>query len=148
MISEVNFVDSIINLYNSGVRIFIESGPSNILTNIVKDILMDKDVKVICTNLRDSDADEIFKKSLAELFSYGVDITAVPSKSVLGLQYNNPKSFLNTKSDSNISFNNENIVYSGVSVGLPGTFKKAFSGFTHLKSLHYFPAIISIYYID
>jgi 3-oxoacyl-(acyl-carrier-protein) synthase/NAD(P)-dependent dehydrogenase (short-subunit alcohol dehydrogenase family)/acyl carrier protein len=134
--SPVNFVDSVRKLYDEGVRVFIESGPSSVLTNLVKNILHKEDVKVISVNLKGRNSVESFKLAIAALFAHGVDVTMVPSESMLktnedehaeteSRQQINENS---TASYANNSFyKNEAIVYSGVSAGLPGTFKKAFS---------------------
>jgi len=150
--SPVNFIDSIEKLYDEGVRVFIESGPSNVLTNLVKNILDNKDVKVIPVNYKGKDSVESFKLAIASLFACGVDVTMVPTynilessdKPLMNMLKGEDNSALSTNNisssnvlSSNVSSNNivsntvlqnaGNVVYSGVSVGLPGTFKKAFS---------------------
>lgn len=162
IISPVNFIDSIERLYNEGVRVFIESGPSNVLTNLVKNILDNKDVKVIPVNFKGKDSAESFKLAIAALFACGVDVTMVPSHNISEASENplghseyshqtnvdmlksgdntacnannvsSSNALLSNVSSNNILSNNVllyvgNVVYSGVSVGLPGTFKKAFS---------------------
>ena len=143
--SPVNFIDSIEKLYNEGVRVFIESGPSNVLTNLVKNILDNKDVKVVPVNFKGKDSVESFKLAIAALFACGVDVTMVPShnmfetsrKALVNTACNSNNEYPNNTLSNNVlsgsilSYNqlpNEgNVVYSGVSAGLPGTFKKAFS---------------------
>ncbi len=151
ILSPVRFADSILKLYNKGVRVFIEAGPSNVLTNLVKNILPDKDVKVINVNNKSKCPVEGFKQALAMLFAHGVDISYVPSNAVLGLQEEGQSTIVykaEAKHEdvasidsaivkiTNDQHNNtcyvgenkkESLVYSGVSVGLPGTFKKAFT---------------------
>ena len=174
MLSPVRFKASVLKLYEEGVRVFIEAGPSEVLTNLVKNILSDKDVKVININSRSKSSVEGFNKAIAELFTYGVDVASVPSNNILGL-YNGetinivdnadaegvnsetytfeaeaiqkpsqsqaevfqnsisivqdsmmPKEIAEIKTNQENAQAKESIVYSGVSVGLPGTFKKAF----------------------
>lgn len=141
IIFPVNFTDSIQKLYDLGVRVFIETGPASVLTNLVKSILKDKDVKVIAINHKQQDALVTFQHALAELFSYGMDICMAPSNHMLGLngsQFNKPvipsgdivpdtTSWKYVASTSLPITAKESIVYSGVSMGLPGTFKKVFS---------------------
>ncbi|KNY26217.1 type I polyketide synthase [Pseudobacteroides cellulosolvens] len=170
ILSPVRFAESILMLYDKGVRVFIESGPSNVLTNLVKNILSDKDVKVININNKSKCPVEGFKQALAMLFAHGVELNYVPSNNVLGLHEENvstvvykveaqaaeiphmdkikvpskneSQGLISTNVDSTISditdtlhknygyigINpGESLVYSGVSMGLPGTFKKAFT---------------------
>lgn len=150
ILSPVRFADSVLKLYERGVRVFIESGPSNVLTNIVKSILSDKEVKVINVNNRSKCPVECFKQALAMLFAGGVEINYVPSNTVLGLQKENVSTVVYKvdqkdtpcenisctvkkaeESLKNIgeSFENtrESLLYTGVSMGLSGTFKKAFT---------------------
>lgn len=50
ILNTVNFKEEIENIYTSGGSIFIEIGPKNILTNLVKDILKDKPHETITLN--------------------------------------------------------------------------------------------------
>ncbi|MDP4180221.1 MAG: SDR family NAD(P)-dependent oxidoreductase, partial [Bacillota bacterium] len=157
--SPVNFVEAVQKLYDKGVRVFIETGPSSVLTNLVNNILHDKDILVIPVNNNSKGSVEGFKYALAALFAAGVDISMVPSKNIIGVSENeqitinisqaalqagkisediaatNDKPYGIVKSDcrelsgitSGSEIKKESIVYSGVSVGLPGSFKKAFS---------------------
>ncbi|MFP4661865.1 MAG: beta-ketoacyl synthase N-terminal-like domain-containing protein, partial [Halanaerobiales bacterium] len=179
IISPVNFVDSILKLYEEGVRIFIETGPSSVLTNLVEKILDGKDIRVVASNNKNKDSIETFYHTLAELFVCGIDISEVPEDSILGIydkenadvedsdkesidqvsidaesvdadssfnemslqnasrEYQNSQFYKeenlkndlenNKESMTGIYKEKESIVYSGVSIGLPGSFKKAFS---------------------
>ena len=51
LLNPVNFVGDIENLYNSGIRAFVEVGPKTVLTGLVKSMLADKGVKVVSTDL-------------------------------------------------------------------------------------------------
>ncbi|MDQ2086118.1 SDR family NAD(P)-dependent oxidoreductase [Herbivorax sp. ANBcel31] len=136
IISKVNFKDAILSLYDKGVRVFIESGPSTVLTNLVKNILRDKDVIVLSSNKRGESDVKTYKKLLGQLFTLGVDVTHVPSRENLKSNCCNDSIKVDNeiKTIKKTSVLKENIVYSGVSVGLPGTFKKAFSNdnFNHI----------------
>lgn len=140
IISSVNFTESVLKLYEKGVRLFIEAGPSSTLTNLVKSILEDKDVKVVASDNRRKNSKETYNQALAELFTCGIDVLALPSAKDLGLKtsiaepvctFDNQPQVINSqveiKSSSSQPENKDSVVYSGVSVGLPGTFKNAFS---------------------
>lgn len=89
ILSPVKFTSSVLKLYEAGVRVFIESGPSNVLTNLVKAILSDKDVKVINIDNKNKSSVESFKQALAVLFANGVEVSYIPTDSVLGLHKEN-----------------------------------------------------------
>lgn len=131
--ASVRFTDSIELLYEKGVRVFIEVGPSTILSNLVKQILDDKEVKIIATNRKQTDAVATYYQSLAELFALGVEIRIVPSRSCL-TGYTPVADGIPVNSNQSASSNNkspqigrESLVYSGVSIGMPGSFKKIFT---------------------
>lgn len=141
IVSPVNFTDSVRKLYDLGVRVFIEAGPSAVLSNLVKSILHGKDVKIIAANHKSKDAIETYQHVLAELFSYGLNICALPSNQLLGLNENKTTipavsvaqgPGIGNLRDSAESApwppaSKESLVYSGVSFGLPGAFKRIFS---------------------
>ncbi len=166
ILSPVKFEDSLLKLYDEGVRVFIEAGPSNVLSSLAKTVLSDKDVKIVSVNNRNKNSVEGYKQAMAALFSYGVAVSAVPSNSILGLQKEGIKTveykvdaqtsniYASGNLNQNIEVittgnqgstglnrvevqdnklmntalkNEESLVYSGVSIGLPGTFKKVFS---------------------
>ncbi|HEY9061759.1 MAG TPA: SDR family NAD(P)-dependent oxidoreductase [Pseudobacteroides sp.] len=150
ILSPVRFTDSVLKLYDRGVRVFIESGPSNVLTNLVRNILPGKEVKIININNKGKCSVEGFKQALAALFAHGAEVSYVPSNSVLGLpvsiqtesiipnlmdtQYQNtqyqssqPQGAKYQNSEDAETKSKESLVYSGASMGLPGTFKKAFT---------------------
>ncbi|MFC1744136.1 beta-ketoacyl synthase N-terminal-like domain-containing protein [Candidatus Riflebacteria bacterium] len=54
LLNAVRFVEEIEKMYADGVRIFIECGPGNVLTNLVKNILKGKDILVLATALNKS----------------------------------------------------------------------------------------------
>lgn len=152
----VRFVDSINKLYNDGVRLFIEIGPGSVLSNLTKDILTGKDIKVITSNLKKKNDVECMNKAIGELFAAGVHIQVLSpidrlsevqivqaeSKAVIekipaisesirtteipasNLTHNADKPAYNISPNTLLS---KKLVYSGVSIGLPGTYKKIFS---------------------
>ncbi|WP_033957905.1 type I polyketide synthase [Psychroserpens jangbogonensis] len=52
ILNSVDFKSEIENMYAAGARVFVEFGPKSILTNLVKDILKDKEHFVIATNAK------------------------------------------------------------------------------------------------
>ncbi|NLP13740.1 MAG: SDR family NAD(P)-dependent oxidoreductase [Clostridium sp.] len=122
--SLVCFKDAVLKLYEKGVRVFVESGSSSVLTNLVKVILDGKDVRVVASNSKRKDSKEGYKESLAELFACGMDVCTLPSKKDMGLRSESEKK--NNKYSA-VPLKKDSIVYSGVSVGLPGTYKNVFS---------------------
>ncbi|TYQ16382.1 UNVERIFIED_CONTAM: acyl transferase domain-containing protein [Acetivibrio alkalicellulosi] len=129
ILKEVNFKDSIKSLYEKGVKVFIETGPSYVLTNLTKSILDKKDVKILSSDNK-TDSVQSYKKLIAELFALGIDVTCVPSNTrfkVVSKDSDTEGCKKTVPSDNKANENKESIVYSGVSVGLPGTFKKVFS---------------------
>ncbi|MEJ6951886.1 SDR family NAD(P)-dependent oxidoreductase [Natronospora cellulosivora (SeqCode)] len=150
ILATVNFKAAVEKLYKKGVRVFIETGPSSVLSNLLNNILEGKDVKVLSVNKKRKDAIEAYKEVLGELFVLGYKINPLPSKFALETatqgdnfikdynlsEQNIQNQQVNTIADnidSKESIDKQNtiekasIVYSGVSVGLPGTFKDAFS---------------------
>lgn len=129
--SSVRFTESVEKLYQHGIRVFVEAGPSTVLTNLVKKILEGKDVKVISVNIKNKDAVEVYNQALAELFALGVGVRMVPSQSNLGIfapGIAELKVETQTVSTDNcVPAHRENLVYSGVSMGVPGSFKKVFA---------------------
>ncbi|WP_035336614.1 type I polyketide synthase [Dokdonia sp. PRO95] len=54
ILNSVDFKSEIENMYAAGARVFVEFGPKSILTNLVKDILSDKEHYAIATNPKSS----------------------------------------------------------------------------------------------
>ncbi len=129
----VRFTESIEMLYEKGVRIFIEVGPSTVLSNLIKEILEGKEIKTIATNRKQKDAVETYYQSLAEFFALGVEVRMVPTRrslndslsitEIAATESAPPKTYSNKSS----LIQRESLVYSGVSIGLPGSFKKVFA---------------------
>ncbi|PYG85774.1 malonyl CoA-acyl carrier protein transacylase [Ruminiclostridium sufflavum DSM 19573] len=143
--SPVRFADSINKLYNDGVRLFVEIGPGSVLSNLIKDILAGKDIKVITSNLKKKNDIECLNKAIGELFAAGVHIQVslpvnntaetvrMPSECHAhkeGIPANSEDINVSEKFSNNTqraALYSEKLVYSGVSIGLPGTYKRIFS---------------------
>ncbi len=52
ILNPVDFKSEIENMYAAGARVFVEFGPKSILTNLVKDILADKEHFTVATNAK------------------------------------------------------------------------------------------------
>ncbi|MDY6831806.1 MAG: ACP S-malonyltransferase [Thermodesulfobacteriota bacterium] len=68
----VRFLSQIEQMYNDGIRIFIEIGPSDVLTNLVEQILEDKTHIALCTDRKKGDAVLVFLNAVAELLKEGL----------------------------------------------------------------------------
>ena len=69
------FKDQIENIYQDGGQIFIEFGPKRVLTNLVKDILKDKDFTAIALNPNaKKDSDQQFRLAVTQLKVLGLAI--------------------------------------------------------------------------
>jgi acyl transferase domain-containing protein/NAD(P)-dependent dehydrogenase (short-subunit alcohol dehydrogenase family)/acyl carrier protein len=145
IVAPVNYMGSIEALYANGVRVFIEVGPGMVLSKLTQSILGDKEYCVISTNSKDGNSVESIQKALAQMFVEGIPVRYlspiylqkgisialkpplidVPKQSeTVTVTSNAPLSMHNEKK---LSMRNEHrIVYSGVSVGLPGSYKKSF----------------------
>jgi len=68
ILNPVRFHEEIMNIYNDGGRIFIEIGPKNVLTNLVKDILGDKPHEMITFNPNaKGDSDLQFRQAVLQM---------------------------------------------------------------------------------
>jgi acyl transferase domain-containing protein/NAD(P)-dependent dehydrogenase (short-subunit alcohol dehydrogenase family) len=129
IVSPVRFAESIAALYEKGVRVFVEVGPSTVLTNLVKKILENKPVRVIATNPKRKNGVDAYYQALAELFTLGVNVRMVPSYASLAhSSFASDHAVEERPPMESGSFPSpqESLVYSGVSMGLPGSFKKIF----------------------
>jgi len=68
----VRFLSQIEQMYNDGIRIFIEIGPADILTNLVDQILEDKTHIALSTDRKKGDAVLVFLNTVAELLKEGL----------------------------------------------------------------------------
>lgn len=72
--NSVRFVEEIEAMYESGVRIFIEAGPGNVLTNLVKKILADKPHIAINIDNKNKNGITSLWHALAELAVNGMSL--------------------------------------------------------------------------
>ncbi|PJF21106.1 MAG: hypothetical protein CUN56_12775, partial [Phototrophicales bacterium] len=78
ILNSVQFSKEIENIYNAGGRLFIEFGPRNVLTNLVRDILGDKEHIAVALNpSRQKDSDRQFREALAHLRVLGLELAEV-----------------------------------------------------------------------
>ncbi|MDY6905210.1 MAG: ACP S-malonyltransferase [Thermodesulfobacteriota bacterium] len=68
----VRFQSQIEQMYADGIRLFVEIGPSDMLTNLVGQILTDKPHVALCTDRKKGDAVLVFLNAAAELFKQGL----------------------------------------------------------------------------
>lgn len=74
----VLFRDTIERLYEEGVRLFIEVGPSNSLTAFVENILKGRDYRAIATNTQAAPSLEHLQQALGQLFVEQVPLDLTP----------------------------------------------------------------------
>ncbi|NUM35170.1 MAG: SDR family NAD(P)-dependent oxidoreductase [Candidatus Brocadiae bacterium] len=117
----VNFAASMQRLYNDGVRLFLEVGPGSVLTHLGQSILKDTQATFLTMNERGKDDWESYQNFLGRLFVSGVPLSLIPDKEQNSLSQGSP-TILQPKEEKT----KDKIVYSGVSMGLPGSYKKAF----------------------
>src|SRR6185369_14733109 len=68
LLQPVLFTQQIENMYTAGATIFVEFGPRNILTNLVKNILADRAHLAIALNIGNKkDSDRQLRESVAQL---------------------------------------------------------------------------------
>ncbi len=76
--SSVRFTEEVENMFKDGARIFLEIGPGNVLTNLVKQILDDKEYLAIPCNIKTtSDISQILNV-LAQLMAEGFKVNLSP----------------------------------------------------------------------
>lgn len=128
----VNFMGSIRKLAQKGVRLFVEVGPNQVLSQLTRAILEDPKVSVLSTNSQKKSDIEGIQTCLAGLFSEGVPLQYIPPQfSSTGTAKTRS---LSSSMDSlfpppvlsSVPKSKPKIVYSGVAVGLPGSFKHSF----------------------
>ncbi|HQF55201.1 MAG TPA: beta-ketoacyl synthase N-terminal-like domain-containing protein, partial [Fibrobacteria bacterium] len=123
----VDFCGGVEELYQQGVRVFVEVGPGSVLGNLAQSILKDRDATIVSINHRNGDTLESLQKALAALFAEGIALQPIPparrspGPSVESGSRSAPAPALPAAKDQT-----RRIVYSGVSVGLPGSFRKGF----------------------
>ena len=97
ILNPVYFKNQIENIHGAGGRIFIEFGPKGVLTNLVKNILKEKDHTAIAMNANGKkDSDLQFRQAVAQLQVLGVqlnnvdpykkDLITLPAKSKMNVE--------------------------------------------------------------
>jgi len=142
LLNPVNFVNSIQKLYDNGVRLFVEVGPGSILSSLVKDILTDKDVTILTSNFKKADDIQSLLKLYGALFVAGLPLKLLPGRT--SVQHQPAPMKLAEPAPAPViietpvperaalpvqptpTVNGQTIVYSGVSIGLPGSYKASF----------------------
>jgi acyl transferase domain-containing protein/NADP-dependent 3-hydroxy acid dehydrogenase YdfG len=126
----VDFVGGVERLWADGARVFVEVGPSSILSGQTREILAGRPALVLATDAKQGDAAEAFLRALCQLHVAGLPIdpsgaeavqpapAAAPAPSATPAvrapaQGADPRAELR-------------VVYGGVAAGLPGSFKDAF----------------------
>lgn len=124
--SSVDFIAGIERLYADGIRVFVEVGPSSVLSGLTKDILGKRPGLVLSCDGRKPDSDEAFLRLLCALHVAGLPID--PSAAATTESAERPVAPVVSASPAvpAASSGAQRIVYSGVSVGLPGSYKDAF----------------------
>ncbi len=78
ILNAVQFKSQIENIYNAGGRVFVEIGPKPVLTNLVKDILKDKDHFAVATNPNtQKNSDLQLRQAVVQLQVLGLPISNV-----------------------------------------------------------------------
>ncbi|MBN2528539.1 MAG: SDR family NAD(P)-dependent oxidoreductase [Deltaproteobacteria bacterium] len=141
----VNFMGSIEKMAAQGVRLFVEVGPNQVLTQLTRATLKGRDVSVIPTNpQKKSDLDGI-QCCLGACFAAGVPVQYVPPLTMTSARP--PKTMPQPSISKSVSQTMAPaIVYSGVSVGLPGSYKKSFrdDNFNQLFEGHNFIEALTV----
>ncbi|MFT7072548.1 MAG: polyketide-type polyunsaturated fatty acid synthase PfaA [Patiriisocius sp.] len=80
ILNSVDFKSEIENMYAAGARVFVEFGPKSILTNLVKDILADKEHFVVATNAKATkNSDLQIREAAIQLQVLGCQLGAIDS---------------------------------------------------------------------
>ncbi len=124
----VQFVRSIELLYAQGVRLFIEAGPNVVLSKLTSGILGERTGTVVTMNHPSGQTCESLQKGCAQLFAAGLPLQWIPPVQTYGLQTAGHKEVNQVVQESSrkASSQRRRVVYSGVSAGLPGSYKNSF----------------------
>ena len=81
IVNPVLFKQEIENMYKDGARFFIEIGPKNILTKLIKKILKDKKITAIETDKGDSNNNDLtFRKAILKMRLAGLNLKSIYKK--------------------------------------------------------------------
>lgn len=125
----VRFRHAVERLYDEGMRLFIEVGPSAVLTALTRSILADKPVTVLASDNRRGNSLDAFLGAVCGLFAAGVDMDPTrPAKgdSADSVTLSSQSAPSSARRDSTMDDPRPAMVYSGVAVGLPGSYKDSF----------------------
>ncbi|MGD2026785.1 MAG: beta-ketoacyl synthase N-terminal-like domain-containing protein, partial [Anaerolineales bacterium] len=131
--SPVQFVKGIQTLYDSGCRIFVESGPKRVLNSLANDILKEhEDAAIIATNHPRKGGVESFHEALCQCYALGLgtekepvfEIGTAPTKAREPLQVEPTVIQPDICEPQRIT---GSVVISGAGIGLPGRSKHVFS---------------------
>lgn len=131
MLRLVNYENSILKLYNEGVRLFVEVGPGSILSAQTKEILADKDATILTSNFKKGDDTTSLLKLFGGLFAEGLAMEPLPVspqkvvtvEKIKEVKVEAPQA---APALAPVSQNGPTIVYSGAAIGLPGSYKESF----------------------
>ena len=132
--SPVRWVESIERLYAMGARLFVEVGPKKVLTNFVLDVLDDPDVISVCTNHPKQGDQPSFSAALAACTAAGQPrpkAQAAPATEEHEVAVDQPAAEPSA----------DDVVISGVSMGLPGEDHEVFADDNTERMLHGFAGI-------
>ncbi len=126
----VNFAGSIERLYAEGIRLFVEVGPGSVLSSLTRSIVGDREAIVLASDSKRAGASGPFEALLCGLFAAGVEFDlSVPmaSGAEAPVVADRPSPVMaESECMGPPRTDGLQVVYSGVSVGLPGSFKQAF----------------------
>ncbi len=74
LVSSVKFTEEVENMFKDGARVFIEIGPGNVLMNLVKQILGEKDYIAIASNIKTATDTSQILNVLAQLAAEGFKV--------------------------------------------------------------------------
>ncbi|MGC4068739.1 MAG: SDR family NAD(P)-dependent oxidoreductase [Polyangiaceae bacterium] len=136
----VAFANSISKLYSEGAKLFVEVGAGTVLSQLTRGILKGTDVTVLASDTKRGDASEAFARMLCGLFAAGIEIdpaatverTEAVSVPVRAATTEPPKPQGVVSPEERLTLvppiraSQPKLVYSGVAIGLPGSFKESF----------------------
>ena len=106
LLQPVLFTQQIENMYTAGATIFVEFGPRNILTNLVKNILADRAHLAIALNIGNKkDSDRQLRESVAQLRVAGLQLREIDPYAVVS-----KPAEVKSKRSLNIQLNGSNYV--------------------------------------
>jgi len=129
--SPVDFVGGIERLWADGARVFVEVGPSSILSSQAKEILADRAALVLASDTKQGDSSEAFLRLVCQLHAAGLPIdpgaaeVVEPARAEVLQGQATPARAEPVEARAG-DRDALRVVYGGVAAGLPGSFKDAF----------------------